>query len=309
MRRRDYAGPDDLIAMPRAVRRLGRRWHVGDLAWGRHAVPGQDSDWRTALWEDSENAVLAWGWIELPGHLDLHVDPVYPQLAGEVLEWFEEVATGSVRSITVLETEAHLVAALDRAGYRPVAQAPFFQHCVIDLDQSLAAPRLPEGYRLRAVQEGEAAARAAAHRAAWHPGRIGEMHVPRVDLGDAEASMTTDSYRAVMGAWPYRHDLDQVVEAPDGTLVAFALGWLDEVNRVGELEPVGTDPRYARRGLGSAVSLACLHAMRNAGATRAVVYRRGDSAYPVARQLYFGLGFRPVARTVTFDRGAIGKHR
>ena len=54
----------------------------------------------------------------------------------------------------------------------------------------------------------------------------------------------------MMNAWPYRHDLDQVVEAPDGALVAFALGWLDEVNRVGELEPVGTDPRHARRGLG-----------------------------------------------------------
>jgi len=57
-----------------------------------------------------------------------------------------------------------------------------------------------------------------------------------------------------------------------------------------------------RRGLGAAVSLACLHAMRAAGATRAVVYPRGDSAYPVARRLYAGLGFRPVARTVTYVR-------
>ena len=61
--------------------------------------------------------------------------------------------------------------------------------------------------------------------------------VPPVDLGDAESSMTTESYRTVMEAWPYRHDLDQVVEEPDGTLVAFALGWLDEVNGAGDLEP------------------------------------------------------------------------
>jgi ribosomal protein S18 acetylase RimI-like enzyme len=310
MRRRDYAGPDDLLAMQRAVQRSwspGRRWHVGDLAWGRHAVPGREADRRTALWEDSDDAVVAWGWIELPGHLDLHVDPVYPQLAGEVLAWFEEVAAGSVGSVTVLETEGQLVAALDRAGYRPVAQAPCFHHCLIDLDQSLPVPRVPKGHRLRAVRGDEAGARAAAHRAAWRPGRIGELHVPPVDLGDAASSVTTESYRAVMGAWPYRHDLDQVVEAPDGTLVAFALGWLDAVNGVGELEPVGTDPRYGRRGLGSAVSLACLHAMGNAGATRAVVSPRGDSAYPVARQLYFGLGFRPVARTVTFGRCAVGR--
>ena len=84
---------------------------------------------------------------------------------------------------------------------------------------------------MRAVHEDEAAARAAVHRSAWRPRRIGELFVPPIDLGDAGSSMTTDSYQSVMNAWPYRHDLDQVVEAPDGTLVAFALGWLDEVNQ------------------------------------------------------------------------------
>jgi ribosomal protein S18 acetylase RimI-like enzyme len=306
MRRRDYAGPDDLLAMQRAVQRTwspASRWHVGDLAWGRHAEPGREPDWLTALWEGSGDAApSAWGWVELPGHLNLHVDPARPQLADKVLAWFGEVTAGSEPSVTVLETEAHLVAALHRAGYRPLAQAPFFRHCLVDLDRSLPAPRLPNGYRLRAVRPDEAKARAAAHRAAWRPGRIGALHAPPVDLGDAESGVTTEGYRAVMGAWPYRHDLDQVVEAPDGTLAAFALGWLDEANRAGELEPVGTDPRHARRGLGAAVSLACLHAMRNAGATRAVAYPRGDPAYPAARQLYLGLGFRPVARTVTFGR-------
>ena len=292
MRRFDYGGPADLLAMQQAVRRTWtpqQRWHVGDLAWGRNSMPGEEQHWRTALWKDV-GAVTAWGWVELPGHLDLHVDPAHPELADEVLAWFEAIATGSERTVTALETEGHLIAALKRAGYQPMTNSPFFQHCVIVLDESLPLPHLPEGYRVRA----------AVHRAAWRPKRIGEMFVPPVDLGDAESNMTTESYRAVMEAWPYRHDLDQVVEAPDGTLAAFALGWLDEVNRAGELEPVGTDPRYAVRGLGSAVSLACLHALRAAGATRAVVYPRGDDAYPVARHLYFGLGFQPVARTVTF---------
>ena len=52
----------------------------------------------------------------------------------------------------------------------------------------------------------------------------------------------------------------------------------------------------------AAASLACLHALRTAGATRAVVYPRGDPAYPVPRRLYAALGFRPVARTVTYRR-------
>lgn len=303
--RRDLVGPQGLLAMQRAVQRTWTpesRWHIGDLAWGRNAVPGQEQDWHTALWEDDEGAVVAWGWAEMQSHLDLYVDPAHPELTSDVLVWFEELATNSNISVTVLDAEAHLVAALERAAYRPIPQVPFFQHCLRDLREPPVAPRLPAGYRVRAVLEDEAERRAAAHRAAWRPARIGEMLVPPVDLGTTESRVTTTSYQAVMNTWPYRHDLDQVVEASDGTLVAFALGWLDEVNRVGELEPVGTDPLHARRGLGSAVSLACLHAMRDAGATRAVVYPRGDSAYPVARQLYLGLGFRPVARTVTYGR-------
>jgi hypothetical protein len=220
-------------------------------------MPGEEQHWRTALWKDV-GAVTAWGWVELPGHLDLYVDPTHPELADEVLAWFEAIATGHERTVTALETEEHLIAALEGVGYRPIINAPFFQHCVIDLGGSLPIPHLPDGYRVRAVRKDEAEARAAVHRAAWLPKRIGEMFVPPVDLGDAESSMTTESYRAVMEAWPYRHDLDQVVEAPDGTLAAFALGWLDEVNQVGELEPVGTDPGYARQGLGVAVSLACM---------------------------------------------------
>ncbi len=305
MQRRSYAGRDDLIAMQRAVQRTwtpNSRWHIGDLAWGRNHVPNMELSWQTSLWEDN-NTVTAWGWVTAPGSLDLYLDPAHTELAAEVLAWFEEItATSTEHTVTVMETDTHLIETLEQSAYHPQPDAPFFQHCIINLDDSLAVPLLREGYRLRATRMNEANKRAAAHRAAWRPGRIGELLVPPIDLGDADSAVTTKSYQAVMDTWPYRHDLDKVVEAPDGALVASALGWLDEVNRVGELEPVGTDPRHVRRGLASAVTLSCLLALRDAGATQAVVYPRGDDAYPVARRLYFGLGFQPVARTVTYCR-------
>lgn len=302
MRRRDYAGAGDLLAMQRCVQRTwtpNSRWHVGDLAWKRHSIPRREPTWRIALWED-DDAVVAWGWADADS-LDLHVNPNHAELADEVLTWYDDASPGGGRSVTVLDAETYLIAALERAAYRPMVDVPFLQHCVIDLDDSLPTPTVPNGYRCRAVRPGEVEARAAVHRAAWRPNRIGTLLVPPENL-DGESRVTTDSFREVMGAWPYDHELDQVVEAPDGTLVASALGWLDDVNRVGELEPVGTDPRHSRLGLGSAVSLACLHALRRAGATRAVVYARGDAAYPVPKRLYFGLGFRPIARTVTYGR-------
>jgi ribosomal protein S18 acetylase RimI-like enzyme len=105
-----------------------------------------------------------------------------------------------------------------------------------------------------------------------------------------------------MAAWPYRPELDWVLEAPDGRWVANCCVWLDDANGVGEFEPVGTDADFRRRGYGRAVMLAALHALRAAGAGTATVGVRGDDDYPVPRKLYFGLGFETYAQTMTFER-------
>jgi hypothetical protein len=43
--------------------------------------------------------------------------------------------------------------------------------------------------------------------------------------------MTAERYGRIAATWRYHAALDLVVEAPDKTLVASALGWLDDVNR------------------------------------------------------------------------------
>ena len=68
-----------------------QRWHIGDLAWGRNSIPGQEQDWRTVLWVGQRHR-NGLGLGELPGHLDLHVDPADPELADDVLAWFETMA-------------------------------------------------------------------------------------------------------------------------------------------------------------------------------------------------------------------------
>jgi ribosomal protein S18 acetylase RimI-like enzyme len=105
-----------------------------------------------------------------------------------------------------------------------------------------------------------------------------------------------------MSAYPYRRELDCVVEAPDGSFAANCLVWLDEENRVGELEPVGTDPRFRRRGLAAAVCTYAVSQLREHGAATAVVYARGDPAYPAPRKLYESIGFRQYASSVSFVR-------
>ncbi|WP_393165453.1 GNAT family N-acetyltransferase [Nonomuraea marmarensis] len=116
------------------------------------------------------------------------------------------------------------------------------------------------------------------------------------------SKVTPDSYLQVMRAQPYRLELDWLVEAPDGTPVAFCLAWLDEHNRVAALEPVGTDPGHRRLGLATAATLAALHAARRLGAASARVCARGDDDYPAARATYQAMGFHRYARNVSFVR-------
>lgn len=105
-----------------------------------------------------------------------------------------------------------------------------------------------------------------------------------------------------MSAWPYRRELDCVVEAPGGAFAAYCLAWLDEANGVGELEPVGTDPRFGRRGLAAAACVFALGQLARLGARAAIVYARGDAAYPGPKQLYESIGFRQHTSSRTFRR-------
>jgi ribosomal protein S18 acetylase RimI-like enzyme len=107
--------------------------------------------------------------------------------------------------------------------------------------------------------------------------------------------VTVESFTNVQAAWPYRTDLDCVVEAPDGSFAAYCLAWLDDANDVGELEPVGTHPDHRRRGLASAVCRFAHQRLREEGATRAIVYSIAGSD---ATTLYESIGMREHSRSI-----------
>jgi ribosomal protein S18 acetylase RimI-like enzyme len=281
----EYAGRDGLSDMQELVQRTwspASRLHLGDLAWERGANVSRSAGWRTAVWRDGEQ-VVAWGWLEQPGHLLMTVDPSRPELAETVVGWFRATADGPELAAGVLETEKHLLTALESAGFRRQDDGPYYTHHWISLD-ALADPVVPDGLTLRHARRDEVAKRAAVHRAAWS------------DL--APSKMSEQVMAEVMSTLPYRPELDWVVENEAGEFVASALIWLDEQHQVGLVEPVGVATAYRRRGLGQAVNLAALHALREAGGTRAVVCPRGDDGYPQARALYQSIGFRPGSRTL-----------
>jgi hypothetical protein len=203
--------------------------HVGDHAWQRYIH--DDRGWPTALWEDS-GEVVAWGWVPRRGHLELLVDPARPDLVGTVLDWFASVATVPKLTVTVTDRQKYVISVLEEHGYAPTEGKAYFSYQTREL-ADLPEPLLPNGFMARPSTEADLDRRLAVHYATWPESKLSEAN-----------------YRNVMAAWPYRPDLDWIVESPDGEFVANCLIWLDDHNRVGELEPVGTDPRFRRLGLG-----------------------------------------------------------
>ena len=282
-----YRGAGDLRRMQALATRLWSEssyWHAGGLAWARSQHLGREPEWPTRLWGEPER-IDAWAWLHLPGHLELQLDPDRPQLAPEILAWFEATATAESLSVLVPDGHDALRIALLAQGYAPGDDdEPFWLDLRHDL-RDPATPSLPPGYRIRAVERGETARRAAVHRAAWERSRV-----------------SSQSYRTVMETWPYRRDLDLVVVDPEGELAASCLAWLEPDTASGELEPVGTDPRFRGRGLAAAVCLAALARLSGLGAREAMLHPRGDEGHPLPRRLYERLGFRAVNRTRTYRK-------
>ena len=245
----------------------------GQIAfWSANLMHGEH---RVRLWYDGDE-LAGWGWVTAETELEWQVRPERPELLDEILDW--------AQPDEVLVRADHLDA-IDRLRAHGLAHdegAPWMRVNERTLEQ-IEEPSLPDGYQLRTVEEGDFASRAAAHRSAFAPSRFRD-----------------DVYANVRAAWPYRQDLDCVVVAPDGSVAAYALAWLDELNSVGELEPVGTHAAHQRRGLGRAVNLFALQRLRAEGASLAIVACRGDDAYPVPRRLYESVGFREQYRMLAF---------
>ncbi len=278
----------------------------GELAWnwGRgHAADG--ATWPRRLWF-ADGELVAWGWAQLPrrvrrndgsvkdvtgAYLAYQVHPGHAGLVDEVIAWFDATAGEIDRTVLPGAADEFALERWAAHGYRtdPAAlgdTGSWTQLNERDLAE-LEEPVLPKGFRFRTATEAGPAAAVQAHVSAWTP-----------------TSYDEQAYAGVRRTPAYRGDLHVLVEAPDGTMAASAILWLDEPNKTAEFEPVGTHPAYRRLGLGRAMLLHGLRRARDAGATHATVACLGAPGHPAARGLYYSVGFRELSRDVPLLKAA-----
>jgi ribosomal protein S18 acetylase RimI-like enzyme len=292
IRSRPYRGEDDyhrvrtlLIESYSLSQRLHNwgldRWDVFRFSGHARDEIAGTRPWErdVRLWEDNDGKLVGAVHPEETGDVWLEIHPAHRHLEAEMLTWAEEHHCASrpegakrwpLRTY-VYDYDKKRRALLARCGYRNLGMAGHLRRRY--MGGPLPPGPLPSGYAVRHVRDDDKdwARCAEVENRAFNT----EFH-------------TADTIRVRLRAPTYRPDLDLVVVSPDGAFAAFCIVWLDEANRYGLFEPVGTHPAHRRRGLASAVMAEGLRRLEALGGSVAYV---GVGTGSAANRLYESLGF------------------
>lgn len=280
LRQRAAEGIEDLATATRLMSAawLGGSEHVAAtpaaIEWWYTLTHPEPLGEHLRLWSD-DNAAVAWTWHE-PPELEWHVwtgdDTRDQEVFAEILDAALDEARDGELGVFAPDGHDRAIAALRDRGFEPAGrELTQWYHRAGD---PLAPAPLPDGYRIRGLRGPEEfEARVRLHRAAFGTSRL-----------------TAEKYERLLTVPHYRLEDDLVVEAPNGSLAAYALTWWDPKGLVGELEPVGTHPDHQRRGLGRAVVTTAVEVLHARGARIVQVY--SDMNLAGAEGLYPAVGFQ-----------------
>lgn len=250
------------------------------------------------LWHDVEGRLVGYAILGEGPSFDWQVAPEYEWsgIETEALTW-AETSLAELRKLDATEWSRDLVSGsrqdngkrrtfLAEHGFRYSGEFAEVNMLRV-LADPIPEPVSPPGYQIRSMAEtNDIPRRAAAHRAVWQPW--------------SDGNISDEAYISFMQLPAYQRDLDVIATAADGAIAAFAIGWIDPLNRIGEVGSVGVVPVYRRQGLMRAVLLEVLHRMQSRGMKWACV-STGVVNIPAIR-LYTSVGFDIVNQYLDYSK-------
>jgi len=228
------------------------------------------------IWEDRQGDIV--GVVntenEEPGEAWIQIHPDYTFLYDEMVTYIEDHLADRVGAIGYVKLYVPVGSELERVasarGYRKLTR---YRHVHLEyILDDLPAPRLPDGFLVKSVlDEDDVEKRRIVRAMAFGPNYCPSAWPP--------ASL----FREMQRAPEYREDLDLFIVAPNGDYVSFCTIWMDERNKYGVFEPVGTHAEYQGLGLGRALLMEGFRRMAQCGATRSFM----DSFHPFYRKIGF----------------------
>lgn len=263
--------------------------HVVDLPY-RLCSPSAQDERNFAVWRDDAGGVIGFAILQLQfSTVDWAVAPGHGHLTNHIFSWTLD-RLHAVRA----ERDPHYGFLLgSHLADDPAITALGFAddewsmlHLSMPLPPQPIQPAALEGIRIRPLAGlPEADAYVSLHRAAFQT-----------------RNMSLEWRTRILAHPAYQPSLDLVAEDETGKLVAFCVGWADEVAGVktGQIEPLGVLPEAQKRGIGRAILLTVLARMQAMGCQSVRI--DAESANPASTHLYESVGFTEFARTYQYFR-------
>jgi hypothetical protein len=231
---------------------------------------------KIGIWENDTGEIVGLATYENRlGEAFLITDPAYSALQEEMLRYaITNLCDGEGKIRVYIDDNDRELQRLARAnGLKPSQQKD--HNAVIEVTDDLSYT-LPEGFSI--VSMADECDYAKIHDVMWK----GFNHGDDVPHTDEEHEM-----RRILFSGPnQRHELKIITKAPNGEYCSFSGAWYDPVSQTGQIEPVCTDPKYRKMGLGKAAVLEGVIRCGKLGAKRVYV---GSP-----QQFYYNIGFDPV---------------
>ncbi len=303
---RPYCDESDLYAMLDMLmegRALTHDWHyahVGELLFNYfmllcHLNPNS----HIRLWHDSAGKLIGYAILGEDPSLDWQVLTPYEWigLEDEAIAW-AQVMLGDLRQQNPTQWREYFCSGSRQDDRKRI---DFLEHygfrysgkfAEVNMLRSLEEPvpdvPVPAGFRVCSMAEMmDITDRAAIHREVWQPWTVGNVN--------------TGDYARFMNLPGYHPDLDVVTLTPDGVIASYVNGWIDPVNHIGDLGPVGAREQYRQRGLTRLALLESLRRMKSYGMDR-VCISTGIANIP-ALGLYKSVGFTAENKYLDYVQG------
>lgn len=291
---RPFAGPDDLQGMIELVRQrpADQITDFPSIIDLQEMLGVAEIQAHTRLWIGELGRVAGFAILD-DSTLIFETAPDQDGCAAEMIHWAEIQLSRTSDDYEMLyassgESDARRRSLLDQHGF--TRQTDCSIHMSRSLDEPIPAPRLPDGFTIRPIAgEAEVETHVQLHRAAW-----------------GTEFMTVEYRLSMMHTPTYDPALDLVVVAPDGSLAAYCMCYInDDENALsgrkdGYTDPLATHPDHQRRGLAQALLLHGMALLKQRGMAYARLGTSGDNV--AMRRAAEGVGFRVDRRTLHYAK-------
>jgi mycothiol synthase len=213
-------------------------------------------------------------------HIQVH--PNYREVEKDIIQWINDRHTGN-RTTLVLEEDTYRIENLKSAGF----QQKCHSKNIYAYDMSLTAPnaQLKDGFRVSSLSELK---------------DFDTFFIAK-DAAFPHAGSSKQRFKTKSQAPGYYYEWNIIIMTPEKQCVSFCTVWPDLINKMAEIDPVGTHPDFQGKGLAKAMLSNVFSRLKNAGIEMAYI-DTGAEPFP-ANFLYKSLEPVNKYKVLTFIRG------